>query len=238
MTAYYNEFDPKAAAWLRELIKEGVIAPGDVDERSILQVTPSDLHGYTQCHFFAGVGGWSYALHLARITDHRPVWTASCPCQPLSSAGLRQGDADERHLWPAFFNLIAECGPAEVIGEQVASGDGREWLAGIRADLEGMGYACGAADLCSAGIGAPNIRQRIYWVANANSDRRDPRSRDERSQESAGSQDRDHAQRRGTPAEVAALLDVARETLSRRENGAQKITREAALALLALPLKK
>jgi DNA (cytosine-5)-methyltransferase 1 len=27
MTAYYNEFDQKAAAWLRELIKRGLIAP-------------------------------------------------------------------------------------------------------------------------------------------------------------------------------------------------------------------
>jgi len=31
MSAYYNEFDPKAAAWLRELIKAGRIAPGEVD---------------------------------------------------------------------------------------------------------------------------------------------------------------------------------------------------------------
>ena len=35
MTAYYNEIDPSAAAWLRELIKAGLIAPGIVDERSI-----------------------------------------------------------------------------------------------------------------------------------------------------------------------------------------------------------
>ena len=33
--AYYNEFDPFAAAWLRELIKAGLVADGDVDERSI-----------------------------------------------------------------------------------------------------------------------------------------------------------------------------------------------------------
>lgn len=35
MAAYYNEIDPFAAAWLRELIADGRIAPGDVDERSI-----------------------------------------------------------------------------------------------------------------------------------------------------------------------------------------------------------
>jgi DNA (cytosine-5)-methyltransferase 1 len=36
MTAWYNENDPQKAAWLRELIARDVIAPGDVDERSIV----------------------------------------------------------------------------------------------------------------------------------------------------------------------------------------------------------
>lgn len=48
MTAYYNEFDPAAAAWLRELIKAGHIAPGVVDERSIEDVLPSDLQGFKE----------------------------------------------------------------------------------------------------------------------------------------------------------------------------------------------
>ena len=58
MPAYYNENDPKAAAWLRELIYEGHIADGVVDERSIEDLTPDDLKGYKQAHFFAGIGGW------------------------------------------------------------------------------------------------------------------------------------------------------------------------------------
>lgn len=65
MATYYNELDPFAAGWLRELIKAGLIVPGDVDERSIEEVAPDDLKGYTQCHFFAGIGVWSYALHRA-----------------------------------------------------------------------------------------------------------------------------------------------------------------------------
>ena len=108
MTAYYNEHEPYAAQWLRNLIAAGHIAAGDVDARDIQDVTPDDLTGYTQCHFFAGVGGWSYALRLAGWPDDRPVWTGSCPCQPLSSAGQRKGAADERHLWPAFFRLIIQ----------------------------------------------------------------------------------------------------------------------------------
>ena len=68
MSAYYNEFDPFAAAWLRNLIAQGLIAPGDVDERSIKDVSPDDLRGYTQCHFFAGIGGWSYAARQVLIS--------------------------------------------------------------------------------------------------------------------------------------------------------------------------
>lgn len=171
MAAYYNEHEPYAAQWLRNLIAAGHIAPGDVDERSIVDVHPDDLHEYTQCHLFAGIGGWSYALRLAGWSDDRAVWTGSCPCQPLSSAGLRQGHADRRHLWPAFYRLIAECSPAAIFGEQVAGADGREWFAGVRADLEAMGYACGAADLCAAGVSAPHIRQRLYWMADVDTAR-------------------------------------------------------------------
>ena len=166
MSAYYNEFDPYAAQWLRNLIAAGHIAPGDVDERSILEVKPDDLRGYTQCHFFAGIGGWSEALHIAGWPDDRPVWTGSCPCQPFSSAGRQRGSEDERHLWPAFFNLIRECRPASVFGEQVAGAAGLAWLDHVCADLEDAGYAAAAADLCAAGAGAPHIRQRLYWVAD------------------------------------------------------------------------
>jgi len=166
MTVYYNEFDPKAAAWLRELIKEGHIAYGEVDERSITEVRPTDLAGYTQCHFFAGIGGWSYALRLAGWPDDRPVWTGSCPCQPFSVAGRRGGADDARHLWPEFYRLIRECRPATVFGEQVASKDGFAWLDIVSTDLEGADYAIGAADLCAAGVGAPHIRQRLYFMAH------------------------------------------------------------------------
>lgn len=167
MMVYYNEIDPFAAQWLRELINAGVIAPGDVDERDIADVTADDLAGYDQCHFFAGIGVWSYALRLAGWPDDRPVWTGSCPCQPFSSAGKRAGFVDERHLWPEFSRLIRECRPATVFGEQVASKDGLAWLDLVQADLGGAGYACGALDTCAAGFGAPHIRQRLYWVANA-----------------------------------------------------------------------
>jgi DNA (cytosine-5)-methyltransferase 1 len=74
---------------------------------------------------------------------------------------------DERHLWPTFHRLIAQRKPAVVFGEQVASKDGRAWLAGVRTDMERTGYAVGAADLCAASVGSPHIRQRLYWVSES-----------------------------------------------------------------------
>lgn len=161
---YYNEFDKNAAQWLRNLIAAGHLPAGDVDERSIEEVKADDVKGYDQCHFFAGIGGWPLALRIAEITTTRSIWTGSCPCQPFSVIGKRAGTDDERHLWPEFYRLIRECNPSTVFGEQVASADGRIWFDGVRTDMEAMGYAVGGGDLCAAGIGAPHIRQRIYWV--------------------------------------------------------------------------
>nr|WP_019365306.1 DNA cytosine methyltransferase [Pseudomonas luteola] len=166
--AYYNEIDPYAAQWLRNLIAAGHIAPGDVDERSIEDVRPDDLKGYTQCHWFAGIGVWSLALRRAGWPDELPVWTGSCPCQPFSAAGKGAGFDDERHLWPAFHWLIAECRPPIVFGEQVASKDADPWIDLVQADLEAVDYAVGAVPFPSASVGAPHIRDRLYWLANAN----------------------------------------------------------------------
>ncbi len=165
--AYYNEIDPHAAQWLRNLIDAGLIAFGDVDERDIRDINPDELRGYTQCHFFAGIGIWSYALRLAGWPDDRPVWTGSPPCQPFSAAGRGAGVADERHLWPHWHHLIRECRPEQVFGEQVASKDGLGWLDLVQSDMEGTDYACGAVDLCAAGVGAPHIRQRQFFFFSA-----------------------------------------------------------------------
>ena len=172
VTAYYNEHDAYAAQWLRNLIAAGHIAPGDVDERSICDVSPDELVGYRQCHFFAGIGVWSHALRSAGWADDREVWTGSCPCQPFSAAGKQGGFADERHLWPEFFRLISERRPHVVFGEQVASPDGLAWLDAVSSDMEGAGYAFGAVDTCAAGFGAPHIRQRLYFVGDTAESRR------------------------------------------------------------------
>lgn len=210
--AYYNEFDPHAAAVLRELIAEDLIAPGVVDERSIELVQPSDLRGFRQVHLFAGFGIWSLAARLAGWADDRPLWSASCPCPPFSSAGKtkscpgcgrskpipdvrRTGAflcslcgcswiADGRHLWPEVWRLVRDERPSCVMGEQVASADGRTWLDLVRASLEIVAYDAWGVDTCAAGFGAPHIRQRLYWLAEADGFGREWRGASEESDES------------------------------------------------------
>ncbi|WEJ31722.1 DNA cytosine methyltransferase [Devosia sp. SD17-2] len=166
---YYNEWDQKAAAVLRARIADGSLPDGDVDTRSIEDVTADDLQGYVSCHFFAGIGGWPLALRQAGWPDDRPVWTGSCPCQPFSRAGKGLGFADERHLWPSFHWLIQQCRPPVIFGEQVAGADADPWIDLIQFDLEALDYAVGAVPFPAAGVGAPHIRDRLYWVADTES---------------------------------------------------------------------
>jgi DNA (cytosine-5)-methyltransferase 1 len=179
---YYNEYDEGAANWLEELIRQNLIPAGVVDRRDMRDVTPDDLQVYNQCHFFAGIGGWAYALRLAGVPEDFPLWTGSPPCQPFSTAGLQKGKNDERHLAPHFINLVRACCPSLLFGEQVASADvfgksssasGKRvegapqwaWLDDLFDRLEAARYAAWASDIPAAGVGAPNIRQRTFFGA-------------------------------------------------------------------------
>lgn len=193
MRVLYNDNEPEAVAWLWQLMSHGEIPVGVVDERSICDI--DSLDGRDECHLFAGIGGWPLALRWAGWPSDLGVWTGSCPCPPFSSAGRKKcagcgkqgtlafyrgpesciqffgcwecGYLDERHLWPEMFRLIRQHRPPVIFGEQVASKDGLYWLAGVRADLESCGYAVGGFDLPAAGVGAPHIRQRLFWVAES-----------------------------------------------------------------------
>ena len=164
--AVYNEIEEYAADWLENLIAAGHIAPGIVDRRSIVDVRPDDYRGFRQAHFFAGVAVWSYALRRAGVSDDTALWTGSCPCQPFSAAGAGGGVDDERHLWPHWFHLIRAARPPRIYGEQVASKDGLGWLDLVSSDLEGSDYSIWTVDTCSAGSGAPHIRQRLRFRAD------------------------------------------------------------------------
>lgn len=198
VTAYYNEHDPYAAAWLRNLIAAGHIAPGVVDERSIEDVRPDELREFTQCHFFAGIGVWSYSLRVAGWPDDRPVWTGSCPCQPFSAAGAGNGFADERHLWPAWFHLIEQCRPGVIFGEQVEAAIRHGWLDLVQSDLEGISYDFGPVGIPAAGVGAPHIRQRLWFVADSQGERR----------RETGAGGRRQAERFGNGGESSGMADA------------------------------
>lgn len=206
--AYYNEIDPFAAQWLRNLIDAGLIAPGEVDERGIEDVLPNELTGYTQCHFFAGIGVWSYALRQAGWSDNRPVWTGSCPCQPFSQAGKGKGFADERHLWPAWYWLLEQCRPPIIVGEQVAGKSAGPWIDLVQSDLEALDYAFGCVPFPSAGVGAPHIRDRAYWVATEGVDNSSS-SRRKRSQQKSKNETWDETRMRmpGEGCRVSRLAD-------------------------------
>jgi DNA (cytosine-5)-methyltransferase 1 len=165
---YYNELDPFAAAWLKNLIVAGLIPAGDVDTRSITEVKPYEIRKYTQCHFFAGIGGWSEALRLANWPADRPVWTGSCPCQPFSPAGKQKGRSDKRHLWPVWFNLIRECKPVHVFGEQVAGAIKFGWWCDVESDMQSQGYAVAPIVLDSKIVGGLHERKRLYFVCDSN----------------------------------------------------------------------
>jgi DNA (cytosine-5)-methyltransferase 1 len=186
--AVYNEFNPEAAEWIRWLMKYDAIAPGEVDERSITEVSADDYRSFTQQHFFAGIGTWSYCLRAGGVGDDFPVLTGSPPCQPFSVAGQSKGEDDERHLAPKFAELVAELGVGIIFGEQVSSalavgkartkrapvvfdGEGNEippewaWIDALHDQLEASFYTVGAQDIPAAGFGAPHIRQRLVLFA-------------------------------------------------------------------------
>lgn len=92
------------------------------------------------------------------------------PCQPFSTAGRRKGQEDDRHLWPEFNRLVAELRPTWVIGENVA-GHISMGLDDVLSDLEGQGYACRTFVIPACATDAPHRRDRVWTVANADSER-------------------------------------------------------------------
>ena len=94
---------------------------------------------------------------------------AVAPANPSAPPVPGGGVTDERHLWPVWFNLIRECRPDVIFGEQVEAAINHGWLDLVQSDLEGEGYACGAVGIPAGGVGAPHIRQRLWFVADAQS---------------------------------------------------------------------
>lgn len=166
---YYNEIDPFCAQWLRNLIAADHLPPGDVDERDIRDVSADDVRGYSQCHWFAGIGGWPLALRLARMSTAAGIWTGSPPCQDNSVAaaihgkrsGLRGDRSGLAHKW---LDLVGDVQPRAVLFENVPGIN--PWLAEITDGLGRAGYRISRPECSSADVGAPHSRRRVWIIAN------------------------------------------------------------------------
>jgi DNA (cytosine-5)-methyltransferase 1 len=176
MAAYYNDVDDYCVEWTKNLIRAGLIPDGEVDSRSIRDVQPDDLRGFSQCHFFCGIAGFAYACRLAGWPDDKELWTGGFPCQPFSVAGRQLAAADDRHLWPELHRLVAGVRPAWVLGENVA-GLVKLALDGVQSDLASSGYASRAFVVPACAVDAPHRRDRVWIcakpVADAGQQRRD-----------------------------------------------------------------
>jgi DNA (cytosine-5)-methyltransferase 1 len=157
---YFNENDAYAAQWLRNLWPHAA-----VDEASIVDLTGEMVAPFAhRAHFFAGIGGWEYALTLAEWPADRQVWTGSPPCQSLSSA--RRGRTAAIDLWPVWLQLIASVRPRTIFGEQIAQAGA--WQDRLCNDLEGLDYAVGTAILPACSVGQDHVRSRFYFVGHTN----------------------------------------------------------------------
>jgi DNA (cytosine-5)-methyltransferase 1 len=97
--------------------------------------------------------------------DDRPVWTASCPCQPFSQAAKENNLMMSGTYGPPFIGF-GQQRPVVIFGEQSSSKDAEVWIDLVQTDMESLGYAFGASAFPSAGVGAPHIR--AYWLADSN----------------------------------------------------------------------
>lgn len=97
------------------------------------------------------------------------VLTGGFPCQPFSVAGKRRGTEDDRHLWPEMLRAIREIAPRWVVGENVLGivnwSDGLVFEQ-VCADLETEGYEALTFVLPAAGVDAPHLRYRTWFIAH------------------------------------------------------------------------
>ena len=92
------------------------------------------------------------------------IITGGYPCQPFSQAGKRQGEEDDRHLWPAMFEIIRSCRPHWVLAENVA-GHISMGLDEVLSDLESEDYTVQPLIIPACAVDAPHRRDRVWIVA-------------------------------------------------------------------------
>ena len=116
------------------------------------------------------------AARLGRID----IVTGGYPCQPFSQAGRRQGEEDERHLWPEMLRIIKSCQPRYVLAENVA-GHVTMGLDQVLTDLEDQGYTTRAIIVPACAKNAPHRRDRVWIIGQLTTNTNDTRNRTSRS---------------------------------------------------------
>ena len=89
-------------------------------------------HHFPNAEQFGDIKDFNATAYSGRLD----ILSGGFPCQPFSVAGKRKGSEDERHLWPVWFELIKQCRPDVVFGEQVESAIKYGWLDLVQDDLE------------------------------------------------------------------------------------------------------
>ena len=90
------------------------------------------------------------------------------PCQPVSVAGKRLAQRDERWLWPEFARVVREVRPRYVLVENVP-GLLAHGMGDVLRDLAAIGYDAEWESIPAAAAGAPHLRYRVFIVAHARS---------------------------------------------------------------------
>lgn len=132
-------------------------------------------HHFPESDSHADITKFDASTYAGRID----IISGGFPCQPYSSAGKRLGKEDERHLWPEMLRVIRECAPRYIVGENVrglVNWNGGLVFEEVCTDLETAGYDVQPFILPAAGVGAPHRRDRVWFVAHTNHERRCGRS--------------------------------------------------------------
>lgn len=163
MTTYHNEIDKSCVSVLSKHFPSST-----VDDRSIADVKPSDLASFTQCHFFAGIGGFSAGFERAGVDPNLNIWTGGFPCQDLSIAGKRAGLSGERSgLFFEFIRLIDGARPDWVIIENVpgllSSNKGKD-IQIVIDEITKIGYTVDIDIKDSQEFGVAQRRRRVFLV--------------------------------------------------------------------------
>ena len=94
------------------------------------------------------------------------ILSAGFPCQPFSEAGKREGEADDRNVWPHVAAAVRVLRPRIVVLEN-DSGLPSPGLGTVLGDLAALGFDAEWGSFRASEAGAPHQRERLFVLAYA-----------------------------------------------------------------------